>query len=190
MQLLAKLYIEENIEGYFSHFRNLYKIAKDTKSRDFQYRQLIFNIYLNSTLFLWKVLTSDKCNFCEEVQTLCHLFWECEVVNSLLYWLKEWSGYAMILNFYQVFVCRVMDPINHVANHLILIFKQYIFKCKCQDEKPTRNVLKNKILMTESMERIIAKKEGKMSKHCKKWSQLVPKLIKHKDGEVVPVDGK
>ena len=63
-----------SLKDFCSLFRALYCITKDTKLRDFQYRQLLHKIYCNDTLFKWKICRSEKCDYCKEKQTLNRFF--------------------------------------------------------------------------------------------------------------------
>ena len=75
--------IEIDVQQYCTFFTAINKKTNCTKLRDFQYRHFILSIYGNVISNQWKVVQTEQCEFCEERQTLKHLFWECEKVQEL-----------------------------------------------------------------------------------------------------------
>ena len=58
----SKLFYVE-FDDYLEEFKRLYKIAYDTKARNFQYRQLTFALYPSVVLKKWGVVEMDIRNF-------------------------------------------------------------------------------------------------------------------------------
>ena len=63
-----------------------------------------------------------------------------------------------------------------LINHLILIFKKFLYTHR----KPTRQVafvaLKHNIAYTQKIEQTIARKNGKLTLHFKKWNPITELL--------------
>ena len=132
-----KVVSEVSLEDYMFNFVNLYKIARDTKSRDFQYRQLIFIVFTNSTLYKWKVVHTVECEFCHNNnQTVKHLFWECSYVKPLYEFLTTLCQDKLDVSFENIFRCCIITPITHIMNYVVLRLKMYIYRCKCTKETP------------------------------------------------------
>ena len=72
------------IEEYEKALQNIYKISNITKYRDFQFSNCA--IYTYDRLFHWKKVASQKCNYCNEKQTVKHssMFWDTCTGVSLL----------------------------------------------------------------------------------------------------------
>ena len=105
---------------FCKYFHRLYKIAKDTKSRDFQFRQLHMCLYPNSLLVRWGVVENNLCEFCGQEQTLKHLFWECSHVQKLYQYITEIIGTTIDVTFKLIFFCMVDGDAQHIANEIIL----------------------------------------------------------------------
>ena len=59
-------------------------VTLDNYSRSFQYKILNNVLYLNKKLFTFRKSTSPLCPFCKfSDETVLHLFYECDVVQSL-----------------------------------------------------------------------------------------------------------
>ena len=63
-----------------------------------------------------------------------------------------------------------------ILNHLILIAKFYIYKCKWNSKNPSIRVYKAKIGEIYQVEKNIAAKRNKLAKHFQKWDKLWPHI--------------
>ena len=125
------------MEEYQKAFTTLYQIAKPTKYRDFQYRFLLCKLVTNKDLFNWKISGTEKCTFCHEsIETLRHLMLECEFVQPI------WQEFIKHMKcrkptFFNV-LCNKLDNIGtkHVFLYILLLFKQYVYRCRCIIEQP------------------------------------------------------
>ena len=61
-----------------------------------------------------------------------------------------------------------------ILNHLILTAKFYIYKCKLNLVNPSLRVYRAKISVVYQVERKIAAKRNKLTKHFQKWEKLMP----------------
>ena len=164
--------LSTTIDEYSKLFTRLYKISNETKLRDFQYRQLIFKIYANDTLVKWKILLNEECEFCKQPQNLRHLFWECEITNTLYHCVNTICDRNLNLSYETVFNCSVAENASYIGNFLILLTKQYIYRCKCQSIIPHKKLLAKAIIRQQSLEKYNANVEGTSKKFEKKWSNI------------------
>ena len=163
-------------EDYQSHFKNIYKVTNVTKYRDFQYRLLHNKIFCNNILIHWKKVDSAVCNLCtKEKQDILHLIVHCTRVQPLWKWLqKQFEKVQIVTKFseYSIMFNLVHEQPQHICNFIALITKQYIFRCKCLNEKPNIHELNIEIDNMYEIELYNARKNNMVSKHVKKWSPV------------------
>jgi len=63
-----------------------------------------------------------------------------------------------------------------ILNHLILLGKFFIYKCKLNKIKPTLTIFLAKTKTVYYIEKKIATKNNQLYKHYKKWEKLMPSL--------------
>ena len=63
-----------------------------------------------------------------------------------------------------------------VINHLILLAKFFICRCKLNKIIPSFEVFKAKLKATRDLELFIARKNNSLLKHYSKWESLAPYL--------------
>ena len=133
-----------SITDLYCYMKMIYKITSVSKLRDFQYRLLLGKIFTNDTLYKWKIVKTEKCNLCNNAkQDNTHLFLECIKTRKIWQLIKDicptipnsaWNINNIICN-------NVHPDVNDISNLLILITKQYIFRCKCENVSPNCNCL-------------------------------------------------
>ena len=64
-----------------------------------------------------------------------------------------------------------------ILNHLLLIAKYFIYKCKLNKTKPTLRVFIEKIKLIYHIEREIAKRNDRLQKHYEKWEKNIASLL-------------
>ena len=141
----------------------------------FQYKILQNVFSLNKKLFLFNKVDSPLCSFCNrEDETLTHLFYSCPSTSNL--WKKLQNALSNILQLpnltTQSTIFGFID-INKeyyvVINHLLLIFKLYIYKDR-NYKKLNLLTLKRKIVKIHNIEKDIAQKNTNKYKWFKeKW---------------------
>ena len=137
----------------------IYKLAFKTTTepylQSFQYKIIQGILNCNYNLNKWTILDSNKCLYCEEIDTIEHRLYACE--QSKLFWerLQTWMRDNLEVSF-PLTVCEVLfginmnsDPNVKVINFIILLGKWYINNTK-QNEKPLYfidflSLLQNKI---------------------------------------------
>ena len=103
---------------------------------------------VNKELFKFSMVNSTLCDFCGHTsENICHLFWECEHTQAC--WVKLSNALeACNINVDNNFTSISLGILNikqHTipVTYIIVLAKYFIFKCKCQQEKPNLNHFKN-----------------------------------------------
>ena len=175
----------ENFEDFTKICKHIYKVTKNTKLRDFQYRFMHNIIPLNDRLFKWKLKTSPLCDLCNQrKQTVKHFFWECSIAQSIWCKIKE-IFIGEELTYTEVANLRYND--RAIIGCIILITKQYMYRQKCMDLPITLPQLYAEIKLVENMEYFGAKRKDKIDQHVKRWSfqneiDFLPKRHLTQDG--------
>ena len=123
---------------------------------------------------------SPLCSFCKrEVESFEHLFYYCDVTKTFweafYSWLSECKINSHPFTIMDIFF-GVFDTEEDfiILNHLILIAKYYIYKCKLNLVNPSLRVYKAKIRAVYQVEKKIAARRNKLTKHFEKWERLLP----------------
>ena len=158
-----------------SAFKNLKKISKVVKLQDFQFRLLHNKIPTNDVLYHWGVKKDQKCEYCKDCskQTITHLLYSC--INSQKLWssLEDWlddMGIDFALTEKNTILNNVHPNPYHVTNFLVLVTKQYIYRCKCMGNDIMFKNLKLEINNMREIEKYNAAKNNEIQSYRKKWS--------------------
>ena len=118
-----------------------------------------------------------QCTFCKnEIESLGHLFYNCEITRSFWVALSSWLMECNI-NLEPLSVFTVLFGIFNagedfvIVNHLILVAKIDIYRCKLHGVKPAMRVIKTKIGAIHNIEGRIAFMRNKVEFHDKKWEK-------------------
>ena len=167
------MYLDTSL--FFKCVTRIYKTTYITKLRDFQYRLMIGKIFTNYMLSKWKVVETDICNLCNtDVQTVPHLFLTCPSVQLLwkkiqCFFLKSddelcWNADSCLSN-------SIHPSPKHLANFLALMVKQYIFACKCKNDRPNVRMFQELIVQYYKIEEYNTKLDPKGCRHLvRKWA--------------------
>ena len=176
----TKLHVNIDMEKFERIFRNLYRCTQVTKLRNFQYRLLLNKIFVNDVLSKWKIVATNKCDYCNEKQTILHLMIECHNTKKLWKYLQEitenvqlkteWSNENIIFN-------EVVEQTYHIVNLLTLVTKYYIFQQKCLGNKTSLLGLRAEMYFIFKMERDDARKTNKENRFKKRWEAIDPMLL-------------
>ena len=154
------------------------KVSLETKIREFQYTVLNNLVFTNEKLFKIKMIDSPQCTFCKnEIESLEHLFYNCEVTRSFWVALRSWLVEHNI-NLKPSSVFNVLFGIFNagedfvIVNHLILEAKFYIYRCKFNGVKPAMLVIKTKIGAIHNIQGRIAFMRNTVEFHDKKWEKI------------------
>ena len=164
-------------------WKKLYSLAfettLDTKLREFQYKILNLIIFTNEKLHRFKMIDSPLCAFCNaEVESLEHLLYFCK--SSSFFWKELLSWIAVEANI--VLNASLLDILFGkfdletdflLVNHILLLAKYFIYKCKLSKVIPSLSVFKAKLKATYKVELFIAKEKGILLNHYKKWDNFL-----------------
>ena len=175
MKFCKILYITK--EEYSATFSRIFTLTNVTKYRDFQYRLLSGAIHANDRLFHWKKVLTQRCDWCHhEKQTTLHMLLECPTVQRIWIECKTFVTQFLLLsdmnttwNVKTVILNNVHATDAHLVNFLILVIKQFIYRCKCQNSVPTFIDGLRVFDKIKSIELYNAKKNSYLSKHNCKW---------------------
>ena len=131
LSLIGKAYIY-----YLDHMPR--RVTLDTNLRMFQYELLNNVLYRNNMLFRFRKVDYPLSSYCnEEEETPFHLFHSCLKTKQLWNKLKQYlSQFINNLPFTpQSFIVGIFDNNQHamLINHLLLIFKFYIYMPETQN---------------------------------------------------------
>ena len=159
------------------------RITIDTRLRALQFNILNNLITTKVWIFRIKKVTDTLCTFCKvSPESLVHLFYSCHVVNQ--FWNNVGTLFAsldlpdFLSESYVLFgICKPQIPRNiFILNFLLLSGKQYIFRCRCDETKPTLSHFCNFLLSFETVEHTIAQRKCKLGKHDGKWAIILNTL--------------
>ena len=163
----------------------------DTNLRIFQYKILNNVLYLNEKLFRFKKVLCPLCFFCQsENETPIHLFHCCIKTNLLWYKLKKFLKVKIDLPVNTPQNAAIFGFLNYennsdIINHLLLIFKYYIFNSG-EHKKLCLEMLKKQIVKIYNIEKQICLNDFKKTRKFRKkmGNYRPPATIKHKDFEI------
>ena len=156
-----------------------HKTTADTRLRVFQYKILNNILYLNKALFKFGKVHSPLCSFCKtEDETVIHLFHNCHKIKEI--WKNLRTHFLPridipLLSPQSAIFGFLIDDTNEnclIINHLLLIFKFYIYK-----ERENGNllfpVLMKRITKVKSIEENSCGNDiCKITKFNKKWKKI------------------
>ena len=170
-----KLHMNGGYDNFLQLLHRNYAITNNIKLRNFQYRLFIGKIFTNDTLHKWGIVDSELCNLCgQHKQDNIHLSCKCETTKEL--WLKvcEICKLRSITD-EEIMNNSIEAKIDHIYNFTALLCKQYIFRCKCLDEKPNSMEFFRKLKEQYKMEKynnVISSN----NKFTKRWKPVLNTL--------------
>ena len=140
-------------------------------------------MYTNDRLYKFKIVDTPLCAFCKsEEEPLEHLLFHCK--DTEVFWKEVLSWLAIhrkeILNFSLIDVLFGKFDIEKdfmVINHVLLLGKLFIYRCKLDIVKPSLEVFKAKLKATLNLEFYIARKNGTLAQHYRKWDPFISILM-------------
>ena len=192
--IIQKIIVAPSSESFFKNnfdienkdFAQIYSIPFNatiyTKLRAFQFKINHNILYTNEKLHRIKISESPLCTFCNnETETLEHLFVDCDVVanvwQEVLENLLQPFGVTNLTKSEVILGFITTNQQNSVINHIILETKYFIYVCKLEKCKPLFSRLKKRLKITENIEKQIAIKTNKISKHTHKWHHITNYLL-------------
>ena len=158
-----------------------WRVTIDSHTIIFQYKILHNILYLNNNLLKFGIAPSPLCSFClASEETPDHLFSRCIITTSLWSDLKLFFGGTIdlpdLITQTAILDYLIIDHDSIMINHLLLIFKQYLYKSKSKGYPSIINLL-GRIKKVKQIEIKIAETNPMRSKSIlKKWHKVAPKL--------------
>ena len=96
----SQTYFENLFSNFKPDWKSIYllprRVTLDTNLRMFQYKLLNNVLYLNKMLFRFKKVDSPLCSYCNEEETLLHLFYSCLITKQI--WNKLRQYFSQFIN--------------------------------------------------------------------------------------------
>ena len=167
-------------EEWSQLFKISYKATLECRLQSIQYLMLHRAIVTNDSLYKWRIIEYNSCEMCNrEVETIEHLYWECEQINRL--WLDLWQilqrnveGHNLCKR--DILLGVKLEKNENLINHVIIIVKRYIDKCRYLQQRVQLTAVKTEIKTCYLLEKHIATcKIGKdpIENFNKKWQPIV-----------------
>ena len=154
------------------------KVTIDTTLRILQFKILNNILYLNKRISKFDLNVSPLCSLCNQhPEDILHLFCKCAKTQDL------WNSLASVLgenhdlpqlNPTIVFLgeSNVQDNDNVLLNHILLLFKKFIYDKKNHPARIHFLSFMNYVKEVEKIEQNIAHRKGKLEFHFKKWNPI------------------
>ena len=179
-------YFETKFNGNSLDWTKIFLLPRlttyNTYLRSFQYKILHNILFLNKKLYLSGKTKSPLCSYCNtNDETPIHLFCECNSTKSL--WLQLNRHFHSDLKFPELTPqTAIVDIFNdsvsniHLINHILLLFKLYIYKSRNKNRLNINELLAN-ILNIKKLRKVIAFGNAKkIAANNKKWDITNRKL--------------
>ena len=157
------------------------KCTRETKLRNFQYKLTTRILPTNKFLFKCKMKETQLYTFCNlYTETLEHLFHECKKTFSLLLQLKDWlnaNNVEIDIDPTSVILGNTQNQYDHniLVNHILLITKYFIYRCKLREHDPSIELLKQYIKLYYKLESSCEEPRYSI-KIAEKWNPLINEL--------------
>jgi hypothetical protein len=150
------------------------KMTQDIKLRNVQYK-ILHNIYPTMKhLHTWKIKESPNCTNCQCPETTEHAVWECNIAQETfqnfarIY--AEINNKTLALDKQNVIYGM---PNKDALNTLLTLIKRTLILQREDKQTLTCEDIKRIIKQQQELEKYIAKKNNKVTKHQKKWSEFL-----------------
>ena len=185
----SQVYFQKLFQEIELDWKNIYLLPRivtiDVKLRNFQYKILNNILYLNKKLFLFGMHQTPLCSFCNYAdETPIHLFSECRISTKL--WLDISNHFEQNINFPSLTPQSAIfgfldlnDNIHLLTNHILLIFKYYIYTSR-QLKTLSLEIFLQKIKNIYAIEKKISehtlKRKSFSKKNGKKFNKIFDKF--------------
>lgn len=158
------------------------KVTVYSYMRYFQYKIINNILFLNKKLHIFGISETPLCSFCDTSdETTCHIFFECCKSQSLWTELRNYflDDFSLPILSPQTALFGFLDFSEHedlmLFNHILLVFKLYIYKSREEKTLHLKMLLSN-IGDVKRIEKTIATSEKKMDKYKQKWRKTDHKI--------------
>jgi len=174
-----KIIDKYNFEDIENVYTLPFNVCINSKLRAFQFRCIKDIVFLNDKLYKMNLVNDDLCSMCMVArETPIHFFVECSFAQSLLKYIldyfivfKEYNILALCEKeiLYGVYIDDVCDPKVKFMNHVIILYKKYLYNCRMLNSKPLCSEFILTVDNTKNLEYHISNKKNKLSIHFAKW---------------------
>jgi hypothetical protein len=156
-----------------------YKVTRDTKLINFNFKITHHILAVGEKLKTWKINSTDKCDKCEEIDTIEHHLVQCPTVlvfwQQVFNWWESTTGIRLPIIVYEIIFGipnETSDIVIDSFNYILLCCNYYIYKSKIKNEDLHLYEFllecKNRIINESKSLYDTAGKDG----HKKKWEEL------------------
>ena len=166
----------ENLINWDKSYISPFYCTKETKLQTFQFKFLHRRIATNDYLFKIGISLTDICTFCEQnTETLIHLFWNCEFVQTVWQNVQHWliqyqikpQDFSLSLSTCLGLVDSTEDILLH---HALLIGRYHIYSSKVKKTLPNLDVFSQTFLKCQEIKKCYAYKTNTVRKYKSKWN--------------------
>ena len=156
-----------------------FETTLDAKLREFQYKILNLIIFTNKKRHRFKMVDYPLCVFCNtQEESLEHLLYFCKSSSffwkELLSWTVVEANIVLNVSLLDILFGKFdLEKDFLLVNHILLLGKYFIYKCKLSKVIPSLSVFKAKLNATYKVELYIAKEKGILLNHFKKWDNFL-----------------
>ena len=124
-----------------------------------------------------KKVESPLCSMCGmEVETLAHIIIHCKYSKKLWKDIKEKCSSQLSLPDLTEEIVYLgwfsKGPKSQLVNFIILLYKYYLYTVRKDVSKVCLSAFKWYVNYTQTIEKVIVKKNGRIEKHLSKWDPL------------------
>ena len=151
------------------------RVTIESSLRIFQYNLLNNCVYLNNRTSKFDPTISPLCSLCNEVpEEMLHFFCLCsktqELWNNLRKLLQRYIQLPELTPAVAIIGSWNMEDVNNIlCNHIILLFKKFLYANKGSPARLNSVSLKHYIKAVERIEQKISYKKDKLKLHFEKW---------------------
>ena len=190
-RLISKMFSPSTSQAYYN---NIFDVSEswskiyltprfstiDTFSRVFQFKILHNILYLNDRLFRMGLVDSPLCSLCNSYpESIDHLFCSCPITKSLWIFLQLHLRNHVVLNNLtpQSALLGFFDDESDnfcLINHILLIFKIFLFKFRAKN--PTPILLLSKLKQAIDLELCLCHSDRTKDRFNAKWKGILSVL--------------
>jgi len=156
-----------------------FEITLDTKLREFQYKLLNLIIFTNKKLYQFKMVELPPyAPFVTRRRNpwsiYCIFVSRQDFFEELLSWLANEFNISFNVTLLDILFGKFdIGKDFLIINHILVLSKFFIYKCKYSNLTPSLTVFKAKLKAIYKLELYIAKKNGILLKHFKRWESFL-----------------
>ena len=169
---------EQDWEMIYTTTRSL---TKDSKIQMFQYKITNRILATNKNLKKWKRISYDKCEFCNDIDTMEHFLYECRVSmklwDSIQLWWESSLSFKFPITVLEIFFGipnENRDNITHICNYIIMQAKYLLYVSKKSNNLHHID-LYNLLLVIKNdlhLKRTYAIENNRLKTYEKNWNEL------------------